>query len=93
MRFVHIPITMPPFSSKVPAQAVAKFFATIDDPGTGTIFLHCRRGADRTGTLVGLYRVTRQNWTPQRAYDEARKVGMRWWYSGIRNFLEAASTH
>lgn len=87
MRFVHIPLTFRPFGAIVPESAVAQFFATLDDPASGPVFFHCRRGADRTGTFAALHRIARQGWTVERAYGEARDVGMRWWYSSVKDQL------
>jgi protein-tyrosine phosphatase len=56
------------------------------------VFVHCKRGADRTGAVVGLYRVLRQDWSVDRAYDEARAIGMRWWYSGVKKQLEGLAS-
>ena len=42
---------------ELPRRAVERFFEVIDDPASGPIFVHCQRGADRTGAFVGLYRV------------------------------------
>jgi hypothetical protein len=49
------------------------------------IFFHWRRSADRTGMFAALYRVTSQKWDPKKAYDEARDIGMRWFYSGLKS--------
>jgi protein tyrosine phosphatase (PTP) superfamily phosphohydrolase (DUF442 family) len=55
MRFVHIPVTFRPFGSQqIPTRAIQRFLAVIDDPASGTVFVHCKRGADRTGAFVGL---------------------------------------
>ncbi|MPZ18779.1 MAG: hypothetical protein GEV06_12820 [Luteitalea sp.] len=69
-------------------RAVATFFEIVDDPAHHPVFVHCRRGADRTGTFVGLYRIARQGWDGDEAYDEAREVGMRWWYFRVKGYLE-----
>ncbi|OFZ21245.1 MAG: hypothetical protein A2X94_07235 [Bdellovibrionales bacterium GWB1_55_8] len=45
----------------------------LSDPALRPIFIHCRHGEDRTGLLVGLYRVFQQNWTPADAYAEMLK--------------------
>lgn len=37
--------------------------------------IHCRRGKDRTGLLVALYRIEVQRWTPQDAWEEMRLWG------------------
>jgi tyrosine-protein phosphatase SIW14 len=89
MSFVHIPITFRPFSADIPDDAVARFFAIVDDPSRGPVFFHCKRGADRTGAFAGLYRIARQGWTLERAYDEARDLGMRWWYGSVKDEIGA----
>jgi hypothetical protein len=35
--------------------------------------------------FAALYRVTSQKWDPKKAYDEARDIGMRWFYSGLKS--------
>lgn len=91
MSYVHIPVEMHAFgrSGDVPAEAVARFFQVVDDPSNGPVFVHCRRGADRTGTFVAMYRITRQQWAPGKAYDEAREIGMRWWHYPVKRQLDA----
>jgi protein tyrosine phosphatase (PTP) superfamily phosphohydrolase (DUF442 family) len=87
MRFVHIPVTFRPLGGTLPRDAVARFLEIVDEPAHGPVFVHCKRGADRTGAFVGLYRIVRQGWTLDRAYDEARDVGMRWWYFAVKDQL------
>ncbi|MGE3277106.1 MAG: protein tyrosine phosphatase family protein [Vicinamibacterales bacterium] len=86
MRWVHIPVTFRPFGwgDDLSADDVERFFAVLDDPSSGTIFFHCQRGADRTGTFAGIYRMVRQGWDLDRAYGEARDMGMRWWYFHVK---------
>ena len=49
------------------------------------ILLHCRRGADRTGTMAAFYRMGVQGWDAKKAYFEARDAGMRWFYAGLKS--------
>lgn len=39
------------------------------------LFLHCQYGQDRTGLIVGLFRVYFQEWSAQQAYDEMLEKG------------------
>jgi protein tyrosine phosphatase len=39
------------------------------------IYIHCVHGRDRTGFVVALYRVIKQNWTYKQAIDESVKYG------------------
>jgi uncharacterized protein (TIGR01244 family) len=86
MRYISIPIEDGSFFTRsriIPDEAIRKFFEEFD-AAAGPVFVHCRRGADRTGALVAFYRVARNGWDNQRAYEEARAVGMRSWYSGLK---------
>jgi protein tyrosine/serine phosphatase len=91
MRYVSLSTGLAPFGldGGMDEGIVRGFFAVMDDEASGPVFVHCRRGADRTGTLVAMYRIARQGWTAKAAYDEARSIGMRWWYFNIKGQLEA----
>ena len=41
-----------------------------EDTKNGAVWLHCKRGRDRTGYLAALYRVTVQNWNKADARHE-----------------------
>src|SRR5438067_169895 len=50
MNYIHLPMTVDPFSgSRIPEAAIQKYFETINDPAMLPVFIHCQRGADRTG--------------------------------------------
>lgn len=86
MRYVSLPVRDGNFFTRsriIPDETIAKFFETLD-AAEGPVFVHCRRGADRTGALAALYRIARNGWDNERAYAEARAIGMRSWYSGLK---------
>jgi tyrosine-protein phosphatase SIW14 len=80
-------ISMPGLSRPSDEQ-VARALALITAAENGPIFVHCKRGADRTGTIVAVYRITHEGWTGQRAVDEARRYGMSWMEFGMRNYID-----
>ena len=41
------------------------------------VYIHCEEGIGRTGCMIAAYRVYEQNWTPQRALQEAESFGLR----------------
>ena len=91
MKYVNIPIKDGNFftrSRRIPPEAIQSFFQAIDSSASGTVFVHCHRGADRTGALVSFYRIVRHNWDSVRAYAEARQIGMRSWYKGLQQQIE-----
>jgi protein tyrosine/serine phosphatase len=44
------------------------------------VYVHCQHGADRTGCMLGVWRVTHDHWTYAQAFTEMRKYGFnpRW---------------
>jgi protein tyrosine/serine phosphatase len=84
MNYVHIPVDA---RETISEQTIKRFFAVVNDPAYQPVFVHCERGADRTGVMVGFYRIAVQGWDGSRAYDEARDIGMRWWHRGLKRQL------
>ena len=87
MRYAHIPLTA---SKGIPDSSIREFFKIVSEPENRPVFVHCRRGADRTGTMIAFYRIAFEGWDRERAYREARDIGLSWWYfklrKQIRNF-------
>jgi tyrosine-protein phosphatase SIW14 len=73
MRYVNVPMTgmTPP----TPAET-DRLLALLEDPSAGPIFVHCKRGADRTGAVIAAYRIDRDKWDNARALEEAMADGM-----------------
>jgi tyrosine-protein phosphatase SIW14 len=84
MNYVQIPIDNLKPWSKIPESAITKYFAVVNDPANYPIFFHCRRGADRTGALAAFYRIGAQGWDAKKAHSEARNIGMRWWFTTVK---------
>ena len=53
----------------------AHFLEIISDSNNTPVFVHCRYGADRTGTACALYRIAIQNWSKDSAIEEMTKGG------------------
>ncbi|MGZ3694556.1 MAG: fused DSP-PTPase phosphatase/NAD kinase-like protein [Bdellovibrionota bacterium] len=51
-------------------ENVDQILALLADKNNYPIFLHCQHGQDRTGLIVGLFRVFQQHWDPATAYQE-----------------------
>jgi protein tyrosine phosphatase (PTP) superfamily phosphohydrolase (DUF442 family) len=84
MRYANIPLQG--YSAPSPAQ-LAKVMAVLDDSAAAPVFVHCRRGADRTGTIIAVYRITHDHWTNQQALAEAKKMKMAIWEFEMKNFV------
>lgn len=96
MRYVNLPVKDGSFftrSRRIPEATIQAFFDLVDTTDAGPVFVHCRRGADRTGAIVGFYRIARNGWSAERAYGEAREIGMRSWYTGLRRQIEEFGAH
>jgi protein tyrosine/serine phosphatase len=86
MRFVSVP--MHGMEKPNPAS-VAQVLAVFNDKDAGTVFVHCRRGADRTGAVVACYRISHDHWDNGRALSEAKSYGMAWIQKAIQHFVMA----
>jgi protein tyrosine/serine phosphatase len=73
MQYVNVPMTglTPPT-----AEEITKILALLEDPTNGPVFVHCKRGADRTGAVIGAYRIDHDHWDNTRALKEAMQHGM-----------------
>jgi tyrosine-protein phosphatase SIW14 len=66
---------------------VDKILTLINSPDNQPVFVHCQRGADRTGTIVAVYRITHDGWTGEQANEEARKFGFGWWQVKMKDYI------
>ena len=51
---------------------VITFLNLMHNPQGKKVFVHCREGRDRTGTMVALYRLTFDRWTVENALSEMK---------------------
>jgi len=57
-------------------EQIAKLLAVMQDPADTPVFVHCRRGADRVGTLIACYRIAHDHWSNEQAFQEACALGL-----------------
>ncbi len=84
MRYISIPFNG--MSAPSPAN-VAKVLALFEDVSSGPVFVHCRRGADRTGTVVACYRIAHDGWDNRKALQEAKSDGMSWTEIAMQHYV------
>jgi protein-tyrosine phosphatase len=87
MKYINIPMT----GLTAPSEAETnRILALLEDATTGPVFVHCMRGADRTGAVIASYRIEHDGWDNARALKEALADGMSGFqfprHSFIRNF-------
>ena len=68
-------------------KEVVRFLKIVTDPNRTPAFVHCQRGADRTGTMSAIYRVAVQGWRKDEAIEEMTKGGFGF-YSGWKNLID-----
>ena len=80
-------ISLPGFS-KPKDEEVQRVLEIINAPENQPVFVHCKRGADRTGTIMACYRISHDGWTGEQAKDEARRYGLSWVEVGMKHYID-----
>ena len=85
LTYEHIPMT----AFRVKDDHVVQFLRIAGDPGRAPIFVHCQRGADRTGLMCAIYRIAFQGWTKEQAIAEMTQGGFRFnhGYQNVVNYI------
>lgn len=84
MRYVNIP-----WRGRVAPsdEDISKALALMNSSAAGPVLVHCKRGADRTGTLIAVYRIIHDHWQNDRALKEAESCGMGWTQFGLKRYI------
>lgn len=91
MRFLSFPMNsfFAPKKSKINA-----ILSELTRPENQPVFVHCKHGKDRTGLVIGLYRVEFENVDRHEAYAEMRAIGFNPWLWGLeRTFWKRTRKH
>lgn len=87
LRFVNIPIVggSPPSLGQV-----GQFLTLLNNPETGTVFVHCKGGRHRTGAIGAVYRMDKYDWTYNMVYKEMKDFGFysSWGFGDIKQFVK-----
>lgn len=86
LRFINLHLSNW-FSAK--DEEIEKILETILNPEHQPVFIHCKRGADRTGTVAAVYRMRFDGWTATQANHEAKKHGIGWWQVWMKDYIKA----
>jgi tyrosine-protein phosphatase SIW14 len=82
MRYVNVPLEG---LSAPPNQAVARVLAILNSGES--VFVHCRAGRDRTGTMIACYRISHDRWENRKALQEAKSFGIHWFEGAMKNYI------
>ncbi|HEV2494980.1 MAG TPA: tyrosine-protein phosphatase [Terriglobia bacterium] len=85
MKYMNVPMTglTPPTEAQI-----TEILTLLEDYTTGPVFVHCQRGADRTGTVIGAYRIDHDHWDNARALAEAKSLGMSFFQLPREHYLQ-----
>ncbi len=84
LRYFNIPVGR--FGRPEDAE-IDQVLALISASENGTVFIHCAHGADRTGVVVAVYRISQDGWTGEQARKEATRYGMKFWQRGMKDYI------
>jgi tyrosine-protein phosphatase SIW14 len=84
MRYVNVPMNGIAAPTR---EQTSQVLALLNDPAAGLVFVHCRRGADRTGTMIALYRISHDHWDNRRALKEAKSYKMAGWERLMQSYV------
>src|SRR5689334_16780152 len=90
MHYVHVPMK----GMKKPSDKdVSKALKVLHEDKSAPVFIHCKRGADRTGVVLACYRMEHDNWDHQQALSEARQLGMSWYQIPLIRYVQSYRPH
>jgi tyrosine-protein phosphatase SIW14 len=68
-------------------EQIAKVLAALNSQEP--VFVHCKKGSDRTGTVIACYRISHDRWQRQQALQEAKSHGMGMVQLGLKRYIMA----
>ena len=85
MKYVNVPMTglTPPTDSET-----ARILAILEDNTAGPVFVHCLRGADRTGAVIAAYHISHDKWDNARALKDAKAHSMSFFQLPRQNYIQ-----
>ncbi len=84
MAYTNIPLGA--LSAPTDAQVASVLAAISAMPKP--VFVHCKFGCDRTGTILACYRIQQDNWANSSALKEAEAYGLSPLEAGMRNYIK-----
>ena len=87
MKYVNIPLSGVSYPK---AESIEKFLKIVNDPATGTFFVHCKAGKHRAGIAGAVYRFTKYGWSYEQAYQEMKNYKFSTWmfHGNMKDFVK-----
>lgn len=84
MTYINVPMSglTPPTETEI-----ARILKLLEDTGSGPVFVHCLRGADRTGAVIAAYHIDHDKWDNRRALKDAKAHGMSFFQLPRESFI------
>jgi tyrosine-protein phosphatase SIW14 len=85
MVYVNVPMTdlTPPTETDL-----LKILPVLENSTGGSVFVHCLRGADRTGAVIAAYHIDHDHWDNARALKDAKAHDMGFFQIPRQNFIK-----
>ena len=77
LKYIMLTMTSAPPTEKQVDTLLSTLKDAQKDPSKGSVLVHCAHGSDRTGCMVGIWRVTQEDW----GYDETYKEMRKYWFT------------
>jgi tyrosine-protein phosphatase SIW14 len=85
LKFISVPLS----SLWQPSdQDINTIETALNNPQLQPVFVHCQHGEDRTGLVIGLYRVFTENSDPRTAYQEMHSLGFHKILLGLYSYYK-----
>jgi protein-tyrosine phosphatase len=84
MHYVNVPMSglTPPTDGEI-----NRILTMLEDGTAGSVFVHCWRGADRTGAVIAAYHIDRDQWDSARALQDAKAHSMSFFQLPRQDFI------
>src|SRR5205085_11945845 len=89
LRYFNVPLKGYGRPTDAQVQEVLTLIEAVENQ---PVFLHCKRGKDRTGTIVACYRIAHDQWKNDKALAEAKGIGLHWVEMGMKKYIASFRT-
>ncbi len=77
LKYIRLVMTSAAPTKEQVDTTLAEIKKAQNDPTNGKVLVHCAHGSDRTGCMIGIWRVTQENWN----YDDTYKEMRKYWFT------------